>query len=68
MADHHRVAESDFAKQADRAPQGFIRELWDFVRINRKWWLTPIILTLLILGGIILIGGTGAAPFIYTLF
>jgi hypothetical protein len=35
---------------------------------NKKWWLTPIVLMLLILGVLILVGGTGAAPFIYTLF
>ena len=58
----------DFAAQADLPPQGFLRELWDFVRHNKKWWLTPIILVLLLLGGLIMIGGSAAAPFIYTLF
>jgi hypothetical protein len=58
----------DFASQADAAQQGFLRELWDFLRYNKKWWLTPIILVLLILGALIMIGGTAAAPFIYTLF
>jgi Family of unknown function (DUF5989) len=58
----------DFAAQAELAPRGFARELWDFVRLNKKWWLTPIILVLLVLGALIIIGGTAAAPFIYTLF
>lgn len=58
----------DFAAQAELAPQSFARELWDFVRVNKKWWLTPIILVLLVLGALIIIGGTAAAPFIYTLF
>lgn len=58
----------DFAAQAELAPEGFLAELWSFVRFNKKWWLTPIILVLLILGAIIVIGGTAAAPFIYTLF
>jgi hypothetical protein len=58
----------DFAAQAELAPRGFARELWDFVRVNKKWWLTPIILVLLVLGALIIIGGTAAAPFIYTLF
>jgi len=57
-----------FASQAELAPRGFARELWDFVRVNKKWWLTPIILVLLVLGALIIIGGTAAAPFIYTLF
>ena len=58
----------DFAAQAELAPRGFARELWDFIRLNKKWWLTPIILVLLVLGALIIIGGTAAAPFIYTLF
>jgi Family of unknown function (DUF5989) len=58
----------DFAAQAELAPRGFAREMWDFVRVNKKWWLTPIIVVLLLLGALIIIGGTAAAPFIYTLF
>ena len=58
----------DFERQAELAPQGFLRELWDFVRVNKKWWLTPILLVLLLLGALLVIGGTSAAPFIYTLF
>jgi hypothetical protein len=60
--------QQDFATQAELAPRGFAHEMWDFVRVNKKWWLTPIILVLLILGALIIIGGTAAAPFIYTLF
>lgn len=59
---------ADFASQAQMAPRGLPRELWDFVRVNKKWWLIPILLVLLVLGAVILIGGTAAAPFIYTLF
>ncbi len=59
----------DFAKQAERSQQGIIRETWDFLRFNKKWWLTPIILVLLLMGALILFGTAGpAAPFIYTLF
>jgi hypothetical protein len=58
----------DFAAQAELPTRGFARELWDFIRSNKKWWLTPIIIVLLLLGGIIMLGGTAAAPFIYTLF
>ena len=62
------ITEPDFAAQAELAPRGFVREMWDFVRTNKKWWLTPIIVVLLVLGALIIIGGTAAAPFIYTLF
>jgi hypothetical protein len=59
---------AEFADEAGRAAPGFVRELWDFLRSNKKWWLAPIILVLVVLGALIMIGGTAAAPFIYTLF
>ncbi|MDH4069174.1 MAG: DUF5989 family protein [Ignavibacteria bacterium] len=46
-----------------------VRELWDFMRIRKKWWLGPIIIVLLLLGTLlVLTQGTALAPFIYTLF
>jgi hypothetical protein len=51
-----------------RTRTGVIGELVGFMSHNKKWWLTPIVLMLLLLGALIVIGGTGAAPFIYTLF
>jgi len=62
------AAPGQFADEAGRAAPGFARELWDFLRSNKKWWLAPIILVLVVLGALIMIGGTAAAPFIYTLF
>jgi len=47
---------------------GLLRELWLFMRQHKKWWLLPIVLVLLLLGVLIVLGGTGAAPFIYTVF
>tara|TARA_B100001123_G_C15103261_1_gene944429 strand:- start:807 stop:956 length:150 start_codon:yes stop_codon:yes gene_type:complete len=47
----------------------FIKEFWQFLRVRKKYWLFPIILTLVIFGGlIILTQGSAVAPFIYTLF
>ena len=44
-------------------------ELWAFMRTQKKWWLGPIVLVLIILGlVIILTEGSALAPFIYTLF
>jgi hypothetical protein len=44
-------------------------ELWDFLRIRKKFWLLPMLLVLLAFGGlIILVQGSAVAPFIYTLF
>jgi len=43
-------------------------EFWDFLLQNKKWWLLPILFVLLLLGALVFLGGSGAAPFIYTLF
>ncbi len=53
---------------ADGVQPGLLREFWDFLRYNKKWWLTPIILTLLVLGVFVFLTSTAFAPFIYTLF
>lgn len=46
-----------------------VRELWDFMRIRKKWWLAPLLFILLLLGGLLIFAQTSAlAPFIYTLF
>ena len=46
-----------------------IKEFWEFLRVRKKWWLTPIVVMLLLLGAlIILTEGSAIAPLIYTLF
>lgn len=59
---------SEFARAAEGRAPGFFAEFWYFLRHNRSWWLTPVILLLLVLGLFVVLGGSGAAPFIYTLF
>jgi hypothetical protein len=47
----------------------FIKELWNFMRIRKKFWLFPIFLTMALFGGLIVLSqGSAVAPFIYTLF
>ena len=47
----------------------FLKELWSFLRVRKKYWLAPIIFLLLLLGVlIVLTQGSAVAPFIYTLF
>ena len=47
----------------------FLRDLWDFMRARKKFWLAPIIIVLLLLGALIVFAqGSALAPFIYTLF
>lgn len=57
-----------FEEEAGTPGQGFLHEFVGFLRHNRKWWLTPIILVLVLVGVLVALGGTAAAPFIYTLF
>ncbi|EKR63465.1 MULTISPECIES: DUF5989 family protein [Leptospira] len=46
-----------------------IKDLWDFLKIRKKFWLAPILVVLLLLGAlIVLTQGSAVAPFIYTLF
>lgn len=58
----------DFAKAASEQKSGLMGELWSLVRQSGKWWLIPIIVVLLIIGLIVFLGSTAAAPFIYQLF
>jgi len=47
----------------------FIKELWQFLRVRKKFWLLPLIVILLLFALIIVFtAGTAIAPFIYTLF
>jgi hypothetical protein len=57
-----------FDELADQRPSGFLAEFWDFLRHNKKWWLSPIIVIMLLFGALMVLSGTAAAPFIYTLF
>ncbi|MBN2578762.1 MAG: hypothetical protein JXB10_07190 [Pirellulales bacterium] len=58
----------DLRRQAEQAPRGLAAEFFDFVLHNKKWWLIPIVVVLLLVGLLVFLGGSGAAPFIYTLF
>lgn len=46
-----------------------IQDLWSFMKVRKKFWLAPVILVMLLLGGLIVLSqGSAVAPFIYTLF
>jgi hypothetical protein len=56
-------------EQAQQEKQaGILKESFLFLKYNKKYWMIPIVLTLLALAALILLGGTAVAPFIYTLF
>lgn len=61
--------QTEFEKAATKQVRGGLAgELWDFLKQNKKWWLLPILFILLVFGLLIILSGTGLAPFIYTLF
>jgi len=70
MPDNDRQHQArEFEKlAADETRPGLIAEFWDFLKDNKKWWLLPILLVLLVFGALVLLSGTAIAPFIYTLF
>ena len=51
------------------AKQSLMREFWEFLRIRKRYWLLPILLTLALFGALIVFTeGSAVAPFIYALF
>ena len=59
---------NDVAELAKAARTSLASEFWYFLKHNKKWWLLPIIIVVLALGALVFLSGSGAAPFIYTLF
>ena len=57
-----------FENSAGEKPPSLGREIVDMLKHNKKWWMIPIIIVLLLFGVLLVLGSTGAAPFIYTLF
>ena len=68
MADSSSNQGNDFAREAETATPGFVREFGDFLRQNKKWWLLPIVVVLVLFGALLVLSSSVAAPFIYTLF
>jgi hypothetical protein len=62
------TARQRFDVRAAEPRTGLIAEFWVFFRTNKKWWMVPLVVVLLIVAGLVLLGGTALAPFIYTLF
>ena len=58
----------DFAAAAEQRSRGILSESWAWLRDNGKWWMMPIVAMLLVFGLLVVVGGSVAAPFIYTLF
>ena len=64
-----RRAGRDTTPDGERWKMSFILELWAFMRERKKYWLLPILMVMVLLGGaVVLTQGSAVAPFIYTLF
>jgi hypothetical protein len=63
-----RKKKTKFEESGDEKQPSLVAEFIDLVKHNKKYWLIPIVLILLAFGLLIILGSTGAAPFIYTLF
>jgi hypothetical protein len=59
---------SEFEQLEDDDQMSLVQEFWVFLIEYRNWWLVPILAVLALMGLFVVLGGTGAAPFIYTLF
>ena len=59
---------NDFEEANQQQQAGLVKEFIAFLRENKKFWLIPLLLALLAVGALLILGGTAAAPFIYTLF
>ncbi len=60
---------SDFERAASSHTSDNVPvEFWEFLRWNKKYWLLPLVAMLLVFGLMVVLSGTGVAPFIYTLF
>jgi len=73
MSDGQPQTERPTTRAADPAPDddrnvGLARELVELIMHNKKWWLAPIILALLVIGALAVLGSSALAPFIYPLF
>jgi len=60
--------ENEFEAFSDAPPTSLWAEFFQFVVENKKWWLIPILLAFGLIGVLVVLSSTGAAPFIYTLF
>ena len=64
----HDDPTQEFQQAGRQAQPGVVREFLLFLRTNKKFWLLPLLSALLLIGLVALLGGTAAAPFIYSLF
>ena len=68
MSKNDTSNEQSFLDATESGGGGLISEFFGFMRENAKWWLLPFLIVFGLLGIALVLGSTGAAPFIYTMF
>ncbi len=61
------TSDETFRQQLESSQPGVAAEFWEFLKHNKKWWLVPILVALVLLGLLVVLSGTALAPFIYPL-
>jgi len=61
-------ANEQFAREAEKAPPGLLREYWHFLCHSKKWYMIPTIILLLLLGLLVALSASGLMPFIYAIW
>jgi hypothetical protein len=67
MSQPDAVSENEVLLQEADNP-GFFADFWDFLKTSKKWWMLPLLVVFLLIGVVLVLAHTAAAPFIYTLF
>lgn len=68
MPQENSEKKDEFEKLGEEKQLSLVQEFMIFVVQNKKWWLVPILLVFSLVGMLVALASTGAAPFIYTLF
>ena len=58
----------EFRRAAVQPRPGLVREFWEFLKHNKKWWLMPILIVILLIGLLVVLAGSGVGTFMYTVF
>ena len=66
--DQNDPPDETFSELSQQSDPGLVAEFIEFLVHNKKWWLTPIVVTTLLLTLLVFLAGSPVAPFIYTLF
>jgi hypothetical protein len=65
--DAQKSKKNEFDKLARQERTSLLGEFWLFLKHNKKWWLLPIVIFILLMGLLVILTSTGLGPFIYTL-